>query len=53
VKEIIENDYELNFNLYKEFIYEPQDFEPIGSLIQKLQELENEISNDLSQLKDI
>ncbi|HTA27105.1 MAG TPA: class I SAM-dependent DNA methyltransferase [Bacteroidia bacterium] len=50
VAEIKENDYELNFNLYKEFIYEPQDFEPTNSLLKRLQELEKEISKGLSQL---
>ncbi|NRF40222.1 N-6 DNA methylase [Pedobacter foliorum] len=53
ISEIIENDYELNFNLYKEFIYESQDFESTTSLLEKLKKLEVEISNGLSELNNL
>lgn len=53
ITEIIENDYELNFNLYKEFVYESQDFESTNSLLQKLQELEKEISKRVSELNNL
>jgi len=53
ITEIIDNDYELNFNLYKEFVYEPQEFESSDSLLQKLQALETEISKGLNELNNL
>lgn len=53
MREIIENDYELNFNLYKEFVYESQEFEAIESLIEKLQNIEKEISKGITELNNL
>lgn len=49
--EIKENGFELNFNLYKDFIYESQEFEATDKLLEKIKVLENDISENLSQLK--
>lgn len=49
--EIKENGFELNFNLYKEFVYEPQEFEPSKEILIKLNKLEFEINEGLNELK--
>jgi len=49
-EEIKENGFELNFNLYKEFVYEPKEFESTKSILDKLALLESEITNGLSEL---
>jgi len=53
ISEIIVNDYELNFNLYKEFVYEPQEFESSQSLLEKLNVLETQIQEGLSSLSNL
>lgn len=50
IERIIANDFELNFNLYKEYIYKPQVFEKTDSLLVKLKEIETAISEQLQQL---
>jgi len=52
IKEIIENDLELNYNLYKEFVFNEKDYEPPHELLRKLDELENEISLQFDKLKN-
>jgi len=52
IKEIVNNGLELNYNLYKEFVFIDKDYEPPKQLISKLFELEEEISNNLTTLKD-
>lgn len=47
---IEENGFELNFNLYKEFIYEKQDFRPSADILKEIKELEKSISNGLKEL---
>lgn len=48
--EIKNNGFELNFNLYKEFVYEPQEFESTQKILQKLKSLEAEINSGLKEL---
>ncbi|MEN8637798.1 N-6 DNA methylase [Pseudoalteromonas distincta] len=48
--EIKENGFELNFNLYKEFVYIPQSFESSESLLKKITDLEIEINQGLEGL---
>lgn len=48
--EIKENGFELNFNLYKEFVYEPQEFESSKDILEKLNKLEHQINEGLSEL---
>lgn len=52
-EEIKSNGFELNFNLYKEFTYEYQDFESSDSLLKKLNNLEDEIKKGLKELEAI
>jgi len=52
IKEIIENDLELNYNLYKEFVFDNQEYEKPFELLNKLHELENEISLQFDKLKN-
>lgn len=49
-KEIKLNGFELNFNLYKEFVYESKEFEATSDIIDKLQKLESKISKGLKDL---
>jgi type I restriction enzyme M protein len=52
IKEIQENGLELNYNLYREFVFTDKDYEPPTKLISKLFELEEEINNNLITLKN-
>lgn len=49
-EEIKANGFELNFNLYKDFVYEPQEFEPSANILKKLKFLETEIMEKLTEL---
>ena len=51
ISELEENDFELNYNLYKEFVFLEQDYEPPLHLLEKLFTLENEIFETLEDLK--
>ncbi|KQS91739.1 hypothetical protein ASG21_04555 [Chryseobacterium sp. Leaf394] len=53
VEKIIENDFELNFNLYKEYVYVPQEFEKTESLLKQLKVLEKSISEQLKNLDNL
>lgn len=48
--EIKENGFEINFNLYRDFVYEPLEFEPSERILQQLKELEEEIQSGLNEL---
>jgi len=52
VKEIEENGFELNYNLYKEFVYDEQEFELPVNLLKKLNDIELEISKNFEKLKN-
>lgn len=52
IKEIIDNDLELNYNLYKEFVFDEKEYEPSLELLSKLHDLENEISLQFDKLKN-
>jgi len=47
LKDIEENGLELNYNFYKEFVFEDKDYEPPEKLIKKLTELESKIQESL------
>jgi type I restriction enzyme M protein len=49
--EIEENDFELNFNLYKDFVYEPINYEAPIEIYSRIETLEKEIIERLSELK--
>ena len=45
------NGYELNFNLYQDFVYEPQNYRAPQVILDQLSELENEILKGLENIK--
>jgi len=50
-EEIKENGFELNLNLYKEFVYEPQNYRKPESILKQLTVLENEILKGIGELR--
>ena len=52
-KEIVENDYDLSFNTYKEEVYEEIKYEEPSVILEKLEELENEIQSELEKVKSL
>lgn len=53
ISEIEANDYELNFNIYKDFVFEEQDYEPPRKLLEQLIILEKHINSSLQKLYSI
>ena len=51
VKEIIDNDYDLSINKYKEAVYEKVEYEPTSVIMEKIEEIENEIQAEFAELK--
>ncbi len=52
-KEIVENDYDLSFNSYKEEVYEEIEYEAPEVILEKLESLENEIRDELEKVKSL
>ena len=50
-QEIIDNDYDLSINKYKEIIYEKVEYEEPEVILQKLEELSKSIDEKLKELK--
>jgi type I restriction enzyme M protein len=50
LKEIIENNYDLSINRYKEIIYEEVKYEKPEMILENIKNIENEILNNLSKL---
>ena len=51
--EIVEKDYDLSINKYKEIVYEAIEYEAPEVIISKLQEMEDEIQKGLEELKGL
>lgn len=51
VQDIIDNNYDLSINRYKEIEYEEVEYEPPKEILKKLRALEKEISSDLDELE--
>ena len=51
--EIIENEYDLSINKYKEVEYTPVEYPPIEEIMVNLHELEMEISKNLAELQEL
>jgi len=51
VKEIVENNYDLSINRYKEIEYEEVEYDPPKVILSRLRELEREIMADLDELE--
>ena len=53
VQEIIDNDYDLSINKYKEVEYEAVEYESTDVILGKIESIENEIQVELSELKKL
>lgn len=53
LQEIQENDLDLSFNRYKEYVYEEQTYEPPKEILAKLIKLEKEILKDMEELNSL
>jgi len=51
VEEIVENNYDLSINRYKEIVYEEVEYDPPKVILQELRELEDDIRKDLDDLE--
>ena len=50
-KEIVDNDYDLSINKYKEVIYEKVEYPPTSEILADIEELNKEIDKNLEELK--
>ena len=50
-KEIVENDYDLSINKYKEIVYEKIEYPPTSEILADIEELNKEIDKNLEELK--
>ncbi len=53
VQEIIDNDYDLSINKYKEIVYEKVEYPPTSELIAEIKELQKEMTKDLMELEQL
>ena len=53
VEEIIENDYDLSINRYKEIIYEEVEYDTPENIIQEIKVLEDNIIESLNNLENM
>ena len=51
--EIVENDYDLSLNRYKEIVYVPIEYDPPLEIIRQLKETEAKIMSDLAELEQM
>ena len=51
MKEIVDNDYDLSINKYKEVIYEKVEYPPTNEILADIEELNKEIDKNLEELK--
>jgi len=52
-KEILENDYDLSFNSYKEEVYEEIEYDKPAVILERLGKLEDEIQSELLKVKSL
>ena len=52
-KEIVENDYDLSFNSYKEEVYEEIEYDEPAVILEKLSVLEDEIQKELKEVQSL
>ena len=52
-KEIVENDYDLSFNSYKEEVYEEIEYDEPSVILERLSVLEDEIQDELLKVKSL
>lgn len=52
-QEIIDNDYDLSINKYKEIEYIPEEYPPTSEILAELKEMEQQISQGLAELEEM
>lgn len=52
-QEIIDNEYDLSINKYKEIIYEPIEYPPTSEILKDIEELQQQIEQNLQELKEM
>ncbi len=52
-QEIVDNDYDLSINKYKKVEYIPVEYEPTEVILQKIEDLEQEVQKELTELKKL
>lgn len=50
-KEIVESNYDLSLNRYQEIVHKEVDYDPPKVILNRLKELEDEITSDLEELE--
>ena len=50
-EEIRENKYDLSINRYKEIVYEEEEYDPPGEILNRMMDMENEIMADMKELR--
>ena len=53
VNEIVENNYDLSINRYKEIVYEEVEYEKPALILSKIKAIEDEIRNEIDELKGL
>ena len=53
VQEIVENEYDLSINRYREVAYEEVEYDPPQTILERLNDLEAEIAKDLAELEGL
>lgn len=51
--DIVENDYDLSINKYKEVEYVPVEYPPTSEIMANIRELEKEISKEMEELEKL
>ena len=52
-KDIVENEYDLSINKYKEVEYIPVEYPPTSEIMANIRELENEIVKEMDELEKL
>ena len=52
-KDIVDNDYDLSINKYKEVEYVPVEYPPTSEIMDNIRELEKEISKEMDELEGL
>ena len=52
-KEIVENEYDLSINKYKQVVYEAVQYPPTKDIIAEIEELEKQIQVEMAELKKL
>ena len=53
IAEIVENDYDLSINRYKEIEYEEIEYPPTNEILENIEKLSASVTNDLKELKSL